>query len=272
MNNITLTKEMLEYEYKNCRSLRKMSNKLCIERTALTKYMKLYNIPYGKHPTTYICNEKFFQTDTPENFYIAGFIAADGSVREQKYSKVLKIALSSNDRLHLEKIKKALNSDHVIKTYAVKSSPLVNSKNIYSVDELTITSSNIFNDLQRFNIVPNKTYSYQFPEWLINHPMVNHFMRGYIDGDGSICSSIRNNYSSKQVSISLLGRLLFLKSFNNILIKQCKIVGSKIVIKSNETYRIRYSGNQQCKIIGEFLYKNATIFLDRKFDKIKTLL
>ncbi len=87
--------------------MQKIAEKLNISKNSVYKYMKLYHILYDKHYTGfYTCNENFFSYDSAENFYIAGFIAADGSLQKRKYSKILKICLSNNDLLHLEKIKK----------------------------------------------------------------------------------------------------------------------------------------------------------------------
>jgi hypothetical protein len=61
---------------------------------------------------------------------------------------------------------------------------LYNRKN-RSTSILKLSSTKIFDDLARFNIVPRKTMIYSLPEWIISHPLLHHFLRGYSDGDGS---------------------------------------------------------------------------------------
>ena len=112
------------------------------------------------------------------------------------------------------------------------------------------------------------------PKWLIEHPLVRHFIRGYIDGDGSICSSIRKRHLYPQISLSLIGNYDVMQDINNIFIRDCNIGGSKITHKPNtkHTYRIRYGGNAVALKLGHFLYDDATIYLERKYNKISPVL
>lgn len=261
------SKEMLEYEYKLCGSMQKIADKLDVSVDSIYKYMKLYNVEYeqNNHKYIYSCNENVFNTDTELSFYLAGFIAADGSLQKRKYSKILKICLSKNDLNHLEKIKNLLNSTHPIKEYKVKPSKLITTKN--NCIELQIVSKSIFDDLERFNIIPNKTSIYKMPEWLITHSLVNHFMRGYFDGDGAISyCGLGQNRTIKQMNFSVLGTQKFIEQYQNILITNCKLNTIKI-LKHYSVYKIAYSGNNNVKNIYNFLYKNATIFLNRKQEK-----
>lgn len=44
------------------------------------------------------------------------------------------------------------------------------------------------NDLEKYNIIPNKTTIYE--PVILQHDLMNHFFRGYFDGDG--CLTVRN--------------------------------------------------------------------------------
>jgi hypothetical protein len=259
----TLTKEILEYEYKTVGSMQKMADKLNVSIDSISKYMKLYQISYEKHYTgLYDCNENYFQFDTPDSFYWAGFIAADGCVVKRQYSKILKITLSRKDRSHLDKIKIALQSNHPIKEYYIKPSELI-KKSGWSA-EIQIVSKILFDDLTRFNIVPRKTFIYDMPKWLLGHPLLNHFMRGYFDGDGCISyCGLGEGRTIKQLSFSLLGNESFLINYQNVLIKKCLINENKIIPKDN-VFSLSYAGNYNIEKLYNFLYKDATIFLDRK--------
>lgn len=258
-----LSKEILEYEYKSCGSMQKVANKLNISVDSVYKYMKIFGIEYKKHYSGhYRCNDNFFKLNSPESFYLAGFIAADGSVQYRKYSKVLKITLSNKDKNHLYKIKTILNSDHPIKEYLVKKSKLVKTENYCA--ELQIANKTIVDDLSIFNIIPNKTKTYTMPDWLLNHPFINHFMRGYFEGDGSITyCGLSKNRKVKQLSFSIIGTEKFIKDYNNILAMNCQINPAKIT-KHYSVYKISFSGNNVVKKIYNFLYNNNSIFLDRK--------
>jgi hypothetical protein len=268
-----LSKEILEYEYKTCKSMQKVADNLNLSVSTIYKYMKLYNICYEKHyKGIYQCNENFFKNDSPESFYLAGFIAADGSVQYRKYSKTLKITLSEKDFNHLEKIKNILSSNHNIKIYKVKKSKLVKSEN--NCAELQITNKTLVEDLIKFNIIPNKTKTYCMPEWLINHNFISHFMRGYFDGDGTITHcGLNKDRKIKQLNFSILGTEKFIQQYNSILSEKCKLHSNKI-IKHYSVSKISYSGNNVIKHIYDFLYKNQNICLDRKqkiFNQIATV-
>jgi len=266
-----LTKEMLEYNYKKYGSMQKMANELGVDVDSISKYMNLYNILYSPHfKAKYTCNHNIFSEETEKSFYLAGFIGADGCVQERKYSKILKITLSKTDKNHLEKIKLLLNSDNPINDYIVKPSQIVKTHNLCS--ELAIVSKTIFNDLNKFNIIPNKTFNYSMPDWLTTHPLINHFIRGYFDGDGTFSHcGLGKNRTVRQMSFSILGTELFVNQCMEIFIKNCNINKVKIV-KDKNIFKLSYSGNLNIKNISQFIYKDATILLDRKYDHIKYLL
>ena len=96
-------------------------------------------------------------------------------------------------------------------------------------------------------------------------------MRGYFDGDGYI-----RVYNPKGKSrFEVIGTSQFLDEYENILLSHCK--------KNNKTKRITnksWNENTQAIIYGghriediyKFLYQNATIYLDRKYNMFKEIL
>ena len=131
-------------------------------------------------------NHKFFSEDNENSFYWAGFLAADGNVRKRRGScREISLALSIKDKNHIEKFINAIESTAHMGIYLVKNSKRNSKWNDTKKAEVKITSEQMFNDLARFNVVLRKSLIYTFPEWLIEHKLVNHYMRGYFDGDGS---------------------------------------------------------------------------------------
>lgn len=255
-----LTKEMLEYEYAQCGSMRKMAKKLHLDIDTISRYMKLHDVKFVPHYNgLYDCNETIFSEETERSFYLAGFIAADGSVQYRQHSKVLKIALSIKDKMHLEMLRKLFDSNHPISTYTVKSSNGNTSQDV----EMSIVSNMICDDLLKFNVVPNKTATYTFPIWLSQHPLVKHFMRGYVDGDGCFTFH-KEEDKSDQLIFQLRGTYSFLETFAKILQKQVTAAAHNRVKTYDSTSTITYSGNIIAKSIHDYLYEDATIYLDRK--------
>src|SRR5258708_30414655 len=112
----------------------------------------------------YSCNDNFFSEDNELSFYVAGFIAADGCVLlNNEHSKVsyVNIKLSKNDRQHLVNINNILMSSRPIRDY----------KNKYSGESvLKITSDKMCQDLsKKFNVVPRKSKTYIFPNFVKEH-------------------------------------------------------------------------------------------------------
>lgn len=249
--NVKLSKELLESLYSEHGSLKAVGRHLGIAGETVKNYMIKYGLEYKKQ-VRYNCNHDFFSFDNEESFYVAGFIAADGCVKARD---CLYIGLSIKDRDFLIKLKQIMGAESPVLDYLARNSKRNPKWNDSWKSEISIISKKMLNDLRRFNIVPRKTLTYQFPEWLKDHPMRNHFMRGYFDGDGSFYTPKGQN----QVYFSLRGTIDFLNDFNLSMVMDNK----KIRISSG-CGMLEYGGNKIVAKIAKFLYKDSTIRLERK--------
>lgn len=246
--------------------MEKMAVKLNVSIDSIYNYMKMYGIPYSQYyQGLYDCDEDIFKEESERAFYLAGFIAADGSLQDRGPStKVLKICLSEKDASHLHAIRRALNSNHPIHQYLVKPSELVPIEH-YCV-ELCIVSKPMFNDLAEYHIVPAKTFIYTFPAWMSSHPLRHHYMRGYFDGDG--CAShcgLGPGRTVVQKHFNLVGTKSFVSDYMLALVRDCDLNPCTVGQGQNrKIWSISYSGNGVTRRIREFLYQDATIFLARK--------
>ncbi len=268
---LKISKEKLSDLYLKFKTLKAVGRQLNIDSSTVKRYMQDYCLEYAPQ-VRYNCDHDFFQRENELSFYLAGFIAADGCIKNN--NKVLSIALSKNDRPFLEIIKNTLNSENKISDFLVKNSKRNIKWNDTYKSEIAITSSKLCTDLNKFNIVERKSLRYTFPEWLIDHPLKHHFIRGYNDGDGSFYSpELKDGRTVKQVYFSLRGTPDFLYTVRSIFEKDCllPVRDSKIRISNNHGI-LEYGGNGVLKKIVNFLYKDSTIYLDRKYEKIKHLL
>ena len=83
-------------------------------------------------------------------------------------------------------------------------------------------------------------------------------MRGYFDGDGCITTARHG----KDLRFEILGTYEFLTMYEktmNMNIKEPKQTKSK-------AFSVKHGGNRQVKKIYDYLYKDATIYLERKRD------
>jgi len=211
-------------------------------------------------------NHKFFSEDNENSFYWAGFLAADGNVRKRRGScREISLALSIKDKNHIEKFINAIESTAHMGIYLVKNSKRNSKWNDTKKAEVKITSEQMFNDLARFNVVLRKSLIYIFPEWLIEHKLVNHYMRGYFDGDGSFYFSQSPN---KQEYFNLRGTVNFLEVYCSILERECSLKERTTSIRVNNGIgALEYGGNLILPKIKMYLANGATVYLDRKWSE-----
>jgi hypothetical protein len=232
--------------YLKLHSTHKVAEKLRVAQSTVHRALK----PLGilQRFNKYSLNHNFFSNDSPESFYWAGFIAADGCVSDKC---AFSIGLSPRDKAHVEKFKRAISF----------KGPLGINK---SQARVNFTSKRICDDLGRFNIVPRKSLIYSIPRFVLDHRFVNHFIRGYVDGDGSIGLYPKES-GTKAFIFSVVGTTDTVLAIQEVLIKECAL--SKVRIqKTKSIWALRYKGNDQCKRIFRFLYKdsNNSIRLSRK--------
>ena len=82
--------------YTELKSIKAISKRLRYNAKTIRKFISKNNIKILRK-TIYNCNEDYFANDTPEVFYWAGFIAADGCVMRKKrdYTFVFKVTQPS---------------------------------------------------------------------------------------------------------------------------------------------------------------------------------
>ena len=226
--------------------------KIAKENNLLIKSSKKYNL-----------NENYFSIiNTEENAYWLGFLYADGYVRQRKRSPEMRLKLKLSDKCHLELFKKCLNSEHIIKD--IISNVTVKGRTHTShCSTFSVYNGKIVNDLTKLGCMNNKTFILKIPD--IKEDLMNHFLRGYFDGDGTICIDKNNKNRLNFTS----GSLVFLEQIQEIFLKNGI---RKLKITRYSSYsRISWSTLLDITNIYNYLYKNSNIFLERKkkiFNKI----
>lgn len=220
-------------------------------------------------------DEDFFSRDTEESFYVAGFLAADGWKTGSKYKNyAIGISLAAKDIDILLKIKTAIKFEGELK-YKERWTHPPNAKEPHLTKTYTLkfSSKKTFKDLERFNIVERKTYIYDMPSWLKIHPLLRHFLRGYIEGDGGFSIAQNKLATNPHIVFYMRGTANFLQSFEDVLARE------NIVDLSNKNRlpiepvdglkaptfdRIYYGGNGICSKLYDYFYSGATIYMNRK--------
>ena len=124
----------------------------------------------------YKLNENFFDILNEKSAYWLGFFYADGYVRmKDGKSGELKLKLKDTDKCHIEKFLKHIECDKPIKCGVDNKSKFCS---------VTVYSNLLVNKLFELGCFNNKTQKIRLPNLESN--LMNHFVRGYFDGDGSI--------------------------------------------------------------------------------------
>ena len=262
----TLSVEELSQELEKLGSLTKIAHKYGVSKNTIVYYFKKLNVPYKTKVSQYSVNHDFFANDSEQSFYWAGFLAADGciSIRKNFNNRNIILCLGEKDLSHLQNFKEALKSEHPIKSRIVKNSERNADWNDRTLNIITIGSHKLVNDLERFNVVPRKTKIYDFPDWLIGNPLIHHFMRGYFDGDGNVWIHKRDGMKN-QYRLSVAGNLSFLNKFGNVICNELGFKNKSINFNGGVNV-LSYGGNNLTQKVGSYLYDNATVFLNRKYD------
>lgn len=171
MNNPIVSKITQLYEHGM--GTVEIADTLHLHRSTIQSWLKKSNIKLRKKSTQFHYNVNFFSAYTPENCYWAGFLMADGYIRNNNLHKKVHIKLAPKDRNHIQKFIISINGNYNIK-----------DKELYS--SVDISGQWFVNDLERnFGIINRKSliasYPYQMPKQFDKH-----FIRGNMDGDGCI--------------------------------------------------------------------------------------
>lgn len=193
-------------------------------------------------------NKDIFETiDTEEKAYWLGFLYADGSVGSSRAQ--IELGLKLEDIDHVQKFKDFIGLDNKIgireKTKSCRYS---------------FRSSEFKEHLIKQGCFPNKSLILKFPTYnQVPKELMKHFMRGYFDGDGWIC------HTDKTECIGFIGTYDFvsgaMKEFN---LKENKIAN---VHRENGAKRYQLYQKEEFMKFLDLLYSDATIYLERKYQK-----
>lgn len=260
-------------------SIQKCAEKFGLKRHHLSNYLKNNNIKKhdkvlatindkqyvisqkGSHGRKkYWLDDMFFDViDTEEKAYWLGFFLADASV-SNKGNKI-SIGLSIKDYDHLHRLKKSLNMTHPIIEFI--------SSNGYESCMISFFSQNIKEKLISYNVIPNKKEHGKHPYLLLNNDLIKHYIRGFFDGDGCVSEVTRKENGNKRYVVEIASckeMLTFIKKFladNNIEVSDIR--------EHMSIYGIRTSNNLEIIKFFNLIYKDANIYLPRKYERLENV-
>jgi hypothetical protein len=200
---------------------------------------------------TYAINQSFFSTWNSEMAYVLGFWFADGWMGQP--GRDLHIGFVSKNREHLQCIKAVMASEQ----------RLVGRKDgCYS---FRIGNQQLWHDLYALGGRPAKSLIAEMP--FIPQELVRHFVRGYIDGDGSLYWDMAQRRCPK---LFIVGGEAFLEALSQIIDQEAGVGIAPVRVNVNhtklsgkDTPRLTYSGIK-AKVLAKWMYTSGNLMLERK--------
>lgn len=200
-------------------------------------------------------NEAFFSSWSPEMAYVLGLLMTDGYLNKPKKNSY-RIFLCLNDKELLEKVAKAMDSEHNI----------VSSKCQKGLYIYTFARERMARDLIRLGMKLNKSLNLKFPD--VPKEYLRDFVRGVFDGDG--CVYYHKESKNKRLNTSFASGS---KDFIYGLEKALQSLGmpkKKIYEQhyKNIYYSLTYAHKKSVSLF-KIMYENLEndLYLKRKYDR-----
>lgn len=211
----------------------------------------------GKERRLYPFDYNYFEIiDSSDKAYFLGLLAADGNVFNRKSGNsksIIRLSLQKTDKIILE----------IFKMYLGSKQPLYETKRensyINYMYTLELVSDKMAKDLSKYNIIPCKTYDYEFVE--LNKKYMSHFFRGYFDGDGSINCTKNQLHSPSMYNVQISGFIHNLSKMSKYLLDNENINSIVVLDKRKNKYDLPFGNltftniNDKYKFL-KYIYKN----------------
>lgn len=248
IQNGAFLKEVAEYCKLDCETTRHRLKELGLEIINTNRINR------------HIKSDYFSVIDSPEKAYWLGFLYTDGSVDHYRATGRIRLQLQEADKEILEKFQKDLG---------IESKILYDKRENSTCCSVEFVDEQIFNDLAKYGIIPNKTYQVKhIPYNTIPEELLSAYALGLFDGDGSL--SYSNDFST-DVTINYTAYYEEeVLDFQQII---KKITNTTTVPKHYFTsaWHAQWRGRLQVISILSTLYENCPRHLERKYNKFLQL-
>ena len=211
----------------------------------------------------------FDDIDSDDKAYFLGLLWADGCnyrrCEKNKNAHQIIITLQEQDGYILKDLANRIFINDDIVSFRLKkpSEKFENRKPQYT---LRIPSKYISDVLLNYGMTPRKSFDVGMPvnvNW--TDTSLRGFIRGFLDGDGSIY----HNSNSNHYGVSFISSVRHMEEMNSIIESN---FGKKMSIElkyncSEQMAVCKFHGNQITKSFLDWLYKDSTIHLTRKYDR-----
>ena len=241
--------------YLEGKSLRDLGKNWNCSPTTIKNILKEYNASTRnlsqarRNYLNYTLKEDVFEKiDNPDKAYWLGVMYSDGYISKARdYTNSFGLSVSEKDLEWVEKFKQFLNYNGTIKHYTVSSGFKEGTPYV----RLLIGNNKVVEDLEKLGVVEHKS---KIISCLPDIPFLDDFIRGYIDGDGSLLKRLP--------CFQISGNKDFLESIAKYFKLPYHLEPDKSI------YSLRYNAKAS-RYLEKRLYKDANYYLQRKYDIAK---
>lgn len=250
-NNLLKNKyELILEKFNNGCSITQIAKNIGHSDCEVWKLLKKNGIDTYKYKCKYTLDETFFEKiDSEEKAWVLGWWMSDGNVMK---SGKIRIGLNSIDEEVLIKIANCLKWTGPLQYKKAKE-----NKGQQSI--LNIDRKKLADDLIKLGCPPKKSLILEFPTSVPEY-LYPHFLRGFFEGDGGV-SKNRGKYQGAGFTTTDI----FAKKLREILEKENIIATNFYYRRKNKPTGSLYFGKkEEVKKLLIYLYKDATLWLERK--------
>ena len=253
-----LKQEIIKYYLSQPMTMKQVEDKYELSHPTITKILK--DVP--KYTKAKLNNpnmkEHFFQEINEEaKAYFLGLLISDGNVFKDNTGRQasISITLDLKDEYMLEKFKEVLQANTSV------------GHDGRGCGQIAVRSNIMAEDLAKYGVVPRKSYNTYLP--LISKEMMPHLIRGIFDGDGSIMAKpnpSNDGHNRFLHSISFCGTHQLMEDISNYILENLGIKATVYDYKDRNLSELKIQNIDNIAKFGYWIYRNSTIFLNRKKD------
>ena len=253
-----LKQEIIKYYLSQPMTMKQVEDKYELSHPTITKILK--DVP--KYTKAKLNNpnmkEHFFQEINEEaKAYFLGLLISDGNVFKDNTGRQasISITLDLKDEYMLEKFKEVLQANTSV------------GYDGRGCGQIAVRSNIMAEDLAKYGVVPRKSYNTYLP--LISKEMMPHLIRGIFDGDGSIMAKpnpSNDGHNRFLHSISFCGTHQLMEDISNYILENLGIKTAVYDYKDRNLSELKIQNIDNIAKFGYWIYRNSTIFLNRKKD------
>lgn len=253
-----LKQEIIKYYLSQPMTMKQVEDKYELSHPTITKILK--DVP--KYTKAKLNNpnmkEHFFQEINEEaKAYFLGLLISDGNVFKDNTGRQasISITLDLKDEYMLEKFKEVLQVNTSV------------GHDGRGCGQIAVRSNIMAEDLAKYGVVPRKSYNTYLP--LISKEMMPHLIRGIFDGDGSIMAKpnpSNDGHNRFLHSISFCGTHQLMEDISNYILENLGIKTAVYDYKDRNLSELKIQNIDNIAKFGYWIYRNSTIFLNRKKD------